>query len=187
MKKSIVKKSAFSLLAMATVLSVTGCQTVSHTLAGTPVNTAKAHAMLANTGTQSQMGEIMLRPVVGGVQVYGKVTGLKPNSVHAIHIHEKPDCGNGGDAAGGHFNPMKQPHGYPDNPNSPSGQLPNIVADSNGVAKINFINTRLSLDPNSILSAYNHPIVVHSGIDDYKSQPSGNAGGRIACGIITPL
>lgn len=172
------------LLPAGLVLGLMGCQTVAPSLTS-PSSRAQAHAIIASTATQAQMGEIMLRPVSGGVQVYGKVTGLEPNSIHAIHIHEGNSCADVGKAAGGHLNPNGHNHGRPDDINSHFGDMPNITADANGVARVNFINTKLSLTPDAINSAYNHTVIIHTASDDYSSQPSGNAGGRIACGIIS--
>lgn len=160
------------------IMTLSGCQTMGH------LQPAKASADIRNTTTQADMGGIKLRPMLSGVQVYGTITGLAPNSVHAIHIHQNPSCADKGEAAGGHFNPTGQPHSQPTAAASHSGDMPNITADSNGVAKVDLINSKITLTPNLPNSVYNHAIIVHAGADDYVSQPSGNAGGRIACGVI---
>lgn len=171
----------FSSLLALSIVGLTGCQSnpVTH-LTVQP----EAQASLTSTANNMAMGNIRFSPASNGVRVYGTVSGLEANSVHAIHIHEKPDCGNMGEAAGGHFNPMKTLHGNPIDMNSHSGELPNITANANGVATLDFVNPRISLATDAPQSVYNHAIIVHAKADDYHSQPSGNAGGRIACGII---
>lgn len=149
------------------MFALAGCQSMTHLT--TP---AKTSAAIKDTTTQANMGEIKLRPVTGGVQVYGNITGLTPNSIHAIHIHANPSCADKGNAAGGHFNPTAQPHNQPTATDSHSGDMPNIIADSNGVAKVDFVNPKISLTAGASNSAYNHAIIVHAGVDDYTTQPT---------------
>jgi Cu-Zn family superoxide dismutase len=116
------------------------------------------------------------------VKIEGEITGLTPGK-HGFHVHEKGDC-SAPDAtsAGGHFNPTNKIHGGPSSKNRHVGDLGNITADKNGTAKINFKDNviRLSGD-NSILD---RSLIVHGDRDDLKSQPVGNAGKRVACGVI---
>ncbi|WP_296404711.1 superoxide dismutase family protein [Psychrobacter sp.] len=134
--------------------------------------------------SKAHLGKVYLRPVNGGVQVFGQLTGLHPGSTYAIHIHENGSCGNSGKDAGGHFNPLNKQHGNPNSLESHGGDLPNITADANGVANMNFLRRDISVDPQMANSVYNRSFIIHAGVDDYTSQPSGNSGDRMACGVI---
>ncbi len=134
--------------------------------------------------SQAHIGKIYFRPVNTGVQVFGKLKGLNPGSTYAIHIHENGSCSSKAQGAGGHFNPFGKPHGNPNSPQSHAGDLPNITADANGVASVNFTRRDISADKQGANSVYKRAIVLHAGADDYVSQPSGNSGDRAACGVI---
>ena len=134
--------------------------------------------------SQAHLGKLYLRPVAQGVQVFGNLENLHPGSTYALHIHENGSCANNGKDAGGHFNPFNKPHGNPSSAQSHAGDLPNITADANGVASINFVRKDISVDPRAQNGVYNRAFVIHAGIDDYTSQPSGNSGDRMACGVI---
>jgi len=109
------------------------------------------------------------------------ITGLTPGK-HAFHIHEFGDC-SAADAAsaGSHFNPMKKQHGAPDAAERHAGDLGNIEADKTGKAHLELKDNMLMFSgENSILG---RAVIVHEKVDDW-SQPTGNAGGRVACGVI---
>ncbi len=112
------------------------------------------------------------------------VSGLRPGIEHGIHIHEKGDC-SAADAAsaGGHFNPAGHPHAHWQAAQRHSGDLPNMRADANGVARGVFAIDPLDLGsgPAGILG---RSVVVHRDPDDHRSQPAGNSGPRVACGVI---
>ena len=171
-------------LATATVLTLalTGCQTMG--MDGTADAPELASTLTSTDGNEVTVGQVVLRPVETGVQVYGEFMGLNPNSTYALHIHETGSCGNGGKYAGGHFNPTDKPHGHPDEEASHAGDLPNLETDAEGKAVINYINNDISTTPMQDDSVYNRSFVLHDGADDYVSQPSGNSGDRLACGII---
>lgn len=118
------------------------------------------------------------------VRAHVEVSGLTPGQEHGFHIHEKGDC-SASDAmsAGGHFNPTAKPHGPQDGPHH-GGDLPALKADANGKAVANFsiIGVTVAPGPTSIVG---RALVVHKDPDDYKTQPTGNSGGRVACGVIT--
>ena len=116
------------------------------------------------------------------VLVEGDVTGLTPGK-HGFHIHDKGDC-SAADAtsAGGHFNPTKQEHGRPNSAKSHMGDLGNISADSSGEAKIKFKDKIIRLSGENTI--VDRAIIVHANLDDEKTQPVGNAGARVACGVI---
>ena len=139
------------------------------TLAPTAGNTA------AGTVSFTQQGETVLVAV--------DATGLKPGP-HGFHVHEKGDC-SAPDAtsAGGHFNPTGQPHGDPKGAAHHLGDMPMLVADSSGNAKFKFEFGPATLrgGPNDIVG---RSVVVHADADDYATQPAGNSGARVACGVI---
>jgi len=120
------------------------------------------------------------------VLVRGRVTGLKPNQEHGFHVHEKGDCSSGdGMSAGGHLNPDAKPHGPPTGPHH-AGDLPALKADANGVAVVSFATTGTIVGgaPGDIGGK---ALIVHASPDDYTTQPTGNSGARIACGLISKV
>jgi superoxide dismutase, Cu-Zn family len=123
----------------------------------------------------------------GGVTILLKVKGLTPGE-HAAHIHTAAKCeGPGFTTAGGHFNPDMKHHGL-DNPEGPhAGDMNNFTVDKKGRAKALLVNTRVNLndDMHSVFSNGGTALVIHAKADDYKTDPAGNAGDRIACGTIT--
>jgi Cu-Zn family superoxide dismutase len=115
-------------------------------------------------------------------RVEAKVTGLTPGS-HGFHIHEKGDCSAAdGSSAGGHFNPTGASHGGPDDASHHAGDLGNLEADNTGSADYTKTFDNLAFDGDA--SIIGKAVIVHGGADDLKSQPSGNAGNRVACGVI---
>ena len=116
------------------------------------------------------------------IQVKGKLTGV-PAGKHGFHIHEKGDCSApDGASAGGHFNPDMKPHGAPTASEHHAGDLGNIEVGANGKANINMTVDFLSLTgPKSIVGK---GMILHGAADDLTTQPTGNAGARIACGVI---
>lgn len=159
--------------------TMTACSTLPMATHDTQVR-----VQLTNTQTQAFMGNVLLRSMKDGVLITGTVTGLAPNSVHGFHIHEKGSCADAGKAAGGHFNPSAGVHGHPSSPNSHAGDMPNITANSKGIAKINYLNTKVSLTPGTANNVHQRSLILHAKADDYQSQPAGNSGDRIACAII---
>jgi Cu-Zn family superoxide dismutase len=118
------------------------------------------------------------------VKFSGTVSGLGPGTVHGIHIHEKGDCSApDASSAGEHFNPLGHAHGAPD-ANSHVGDLGNITADAQGNAPLNITKAQASLVAGASTSIVGKSVVVHTKEDDLKSQPSGDSGDRIACGIV---
>lgn len=175
-----------SALLCGSVLAVTGCQsTLSQLKTGNPFNQPTMKSTLKTVdGNNREVGQLFLRPVDGGVQVYGKITDLPPGKTIALHIHETGSCGDRGKAAGGHFNPDNMPHSNPDDMNGHAGDLPNLTANADGIATINYVNKQISAAKAGKNSVYRRAFIVHIGADDYTSQPAGDSGDRIACGII---
>jgi Cu-Zn family superoxide dismutase len=127
-------------------------------------------------------GEVTFTQEEKGVRVVGSFTGLAMGE-HGFHIHEKGDC-SAPDAAsaGGHFNPTNKPHGAREAADRHVGDLGNLKADPYGMARVNFVDDKLSFEgTNSIIGK---AVIVHEKVDDYTTQPTGNAGGRQACGVI---
>jgi Cu-Zn family superoxide dismutase len=148
----------------------------------------RAVAVLRPTEGNKASGMVMFTEVADGVRVDAHITGLTPGK-HGFHIHEFGDCSSaegsaaGASAAGDHFNPAKNPHGAPDSAQRHEGDLGNIEADASGAAKLNYVDHSLSLHDGA-KSIIGRSVIVHEKADDLKSQPSGDAGGRIACGVI---
>jgi Cu-Zn family superoxide dismutase len=141
----------------------------------------KAIAVLQSASGSKVTGTVTFTKTGDTVQVVADITGLTPGK-HGFHIHEFGDC-SAPDAAsaGGHLNPMHKPHGSPDSPERHEGDMGNLEADSTGKAHLELKDNMLKLSgENSILG---HAVIVHEKVDDW-SQPVGNAGGRLACGVI---
>ena len=143
-----------------------------------------AVAVLHPTKGSQTTGVIHFQSVSDGkVRVTATVERLAPNSVHAIHIHEFGDC-TAPDAAsaGGHYNPAGHPHALPDKKERHAGDLGNLQADAQGKASLDLTvdNITINGSKNPIVG---RGVIVHEKQDD-GSQPVGNAGARIACGVI---
>ncbi|MEO8036808.1 MAG: superoxide dismutase family protein [Acidobacteriota bacterium] len=121
----------------------------------------------------------------GTVDVQVNLTSV-PSGIHGFHVHEKGDCGDDGKAAGGHFNPTGMAHGAPDANSHHSGDFGNVTADANGEVHTSFTTRAITVSPGAT-SVVGHAIVLHGGADDLASQPAGNAGPRIACGVAESM
>ena len=134
-------------------------------------NTAKGTVTFTQSGTK--------------VHVSAQLSGLKPNGEHGFHVHEKGDCTSGdGMSAGGHFNPAGKSHGdMRGTGDRHAGDMPNIKADAYGNASVS-VETRDMTVGSGDTSIVGKGLIVHRDPDDYKSQPAGNAGPRIACAVI---
>jgi Cu-Zn family superoxide dismutase len=131
------------------------------------------------------VGEATFQQSGDDVRITTTFTALPPGT-HALHIHEVGKCEPPFESAGGHFNPTGKQHGR-DNPQGPhAGDLPNIEVPQTGQLKVEATAHGVSLgaDKNGLLDMDGSALVVHEGADDYKSNPAGNSGKRIACGVI---
>ena len=159
-------------------LVTAGCTTMTS-------SSPKASATLAPTAGNRASGTVTFTPNGDRVRVVAKVTGLTAG-MHGFHIHEKGDC-SAADAmsAGGHFNPANKPHGNPAAGEHHGGDMPMLEADAAGNASIDFTLDTVTLDggPNTVIG---RAVIVHKDPDDYKTQPTGNSGARVACGVIGP-
>ena len=116
--------------------------------------------------------------------VAGDIKGLAPNREHGFHVHEKGDCSSGdGMSTGGHFNPDGKSHGAHDHAEHHAGDLPSLKADSAGNATINFETTVLRVGQGAS-DVVGRGLIVHRDPDDFKTQPTGNSGPRLACAAI---
>jgi Cu-Zn family superoxide dismutase len=144
----------------------------------------RAVATLAPTTGNTTSGTVEFAQAGGKVMVSGEVRGLKPGAEHGFHVHEKGDCSSGdGMSTGGHFNPGNQPHGRHAAGQHHAGDLPSLRADAAGVAKFSFEAPSLQVGAGPA-NVVGRGLIVHRDPDDYATQPTGNAGPRLACAAI---
>ena len=144
----------------------------------------KAIASLQPTKGSNVRGTVHFVQSGNKVRVSGNITGLRPNGEFGFHIHEAGDCSSGdGMSAKGHFNPFGKPHGQPGSAERHAGDLPSLKSDASGNASVGFeVDTiTVSSGPASVVG---RGLIVHVQPDDYKTQPTGNAGARSACAVI---
>ncbi len=146
----------------------------------------KAKASVSGFKDKNIKGEVFFHQYPDmSVHVFGKITGLPKNRTFAIHVHQFGDCSSP-TASGGHFDPYRTgKHSHPSDPigTHHSGDMPNIKSNDKGEATVDFRTKAFTVIP-SPYSVLGRAVIIHSGPDDYKSQPAGNAGSRIACGVI---
>jgi Cu-Zn family superoxide dismutase len=150
---------------------------------GTAPEGPKATATLEPTKGNNTKGAVTFVQRGDKVMVSATVSGLKPGAEHGFHIHEKGDCSSGdGMSTGGHFNPGGKPHG-PQSAEHHAGDMPSLKADPYGNAVENFTLTGVTVGsgPNDVVGK---GLIVHRDPDDFKTQPTGNAGPRLACAQI---
>lgn len=142
-----------------------------------------AVAELQPTAGNEATGTVTFTQVDGGIQVNVDLTGLGAPGPRGFHIHESGDCSApDGTSAGGHFNPGDAPHGAPDKEERHAGDFGNIEVDEEGNAQAEFIDSHISFSgDNSIIG---RAVIVHAQEDDLETQPTGDAGARVACGVI---
>ena len=142
-----------------------------------------AAAMVEGRSGSQARGSVIFTPAGDKIRVGVRISGLTPGE-HGFHIHEAGDC-SAPDAmsAKGHFNPAGRAHGHVTAAEHHAGDLPNLVADADGNARASTEVSGFTLDdgPTGILG---RAVVIHADPDDYKTQPAGNSGKRVACGVI---
>ncbi len=157
-----------------TLLVLGACATTSHTTA-TVTLASTSGSTATSTVTFTEMAD-------GTVQAVIHLTGVPPG-IHGFHLHDKGDCGDNGNAAGGHFNPTGAPHGAPSAPSHHAGDFGNVEAGADG--KVDETRSlhgiTVTAGPNSVVG---HAVILHANPDDLTTQPTGNAGPRIACGVV---
>lgn len=175
------------LMMISAVLLLSGCNFMQGDKI--PVNapeTLTAKAAVYNA-ENALVGEIMFKETGKGVELTAILNSLPPG-VHGIHLHEVGKCDAPSfESAGAHFNPTEKKHGV-ENPLGPHvGDLPNMVADETGEVKLNLITADFTLkkgEATSIFDKDGTAVVIHEKEDDYKTDPAGNSGARIACGVV---
>jgi Cu-Zn family superoxide dismutase len=166
----------FSLLAAAALLS---------TVAGLPASAENLANAQLKDGSGKAVGDVDLVQTRDGVLIKLQLKGI-PAGEHAFHIHAVGKCEAPFNSAGAHFNPTNHKHGMMSGEGH-AGDMPNLHVPQSGELNVEVLNTAVTLDrgkPNSLLDADGSALVIHAKADDYKSDPAGNAGDRIACGVI---
>jgi Cu-Zn family superoxide dismutase len=133
-----------------------------------------------------EVGSANLTQTPHGVLINLSVKGLAPGE-HALHVHAVGKCEPPFTSAGGHFNPTNKKHGMLAAEGYHAGDMPNLHVPQSGDLTVEVVNASITLEkgkPNSVFDADGSAIVIHAGSDDYKTDPTGDAGGRIACGVI---
>jgi superoxide dismutase, Cu-Zn family len=170
-------------LCMAAPLLATGCSV--------PVNRAvpepAPRTVELRNAAGDRVGTARLTQEENGVRVEVEVSGLTPGR-RGLHFHERGICEPPGfQSAGGHFRPHGRQHGM-ENPAGPhAGDLPNLVVGADGTGRLNVLNPYVTLRPgaSTLLDADGTALVLHSGADDYRTDPAGDSGDRVACGVVS--
>lgn len=197
-------KIYFYLLLFASASASTGCKNENQstsTIAGRSMlrennpdisekdaaNRMAGAVLFAKSGSAAS-GTVSFFDLNGALKVMAKVGGVTPAGTHGIHIHETGDCtAEDASTAGGHFNPTKQNHGAPNSRSGHVGDLGNIEIDQNGRGEMQLVLEDAYYDQESFggwKAIIGKTVVMHDGADDLHSQPSGNSGARIACGVV---
>lgn len=154
-----------------------------HALAAPPE--ANARASIAGIDGNNVSGSLEFKSTPEGVHITGTINGLAPNGRNGFHVHENGDCSAPeAKSVGGHFNPGDNAHGHPKSMPHHAGDIPNLDANAMGTAVVDVTmdGVNLGTGHESIL---NRAVIVHGKADDYATQPAGDSGPRIACGVIS--
>jgi superoxide dismutase, Cu-Zn family len=155
------------------------------TSADAPPPSTGAAARLTPTQGHTAAGTLTLSAEGDSVRLIGSLQGLPPNGEFGFHIHENGDCSApDASSAGGHFNPANAQHGNPQGDAHHAGDMLNAKSDAQGLAQVDAVARGVSLESGAPDGVRGKAIVLHEKPDDYASQPAGNAGARIACGVI---
>jgi Cu-Zn family superoxide dismutase len=133
-----------------------------------------------------EVGSVNLMQTSQGVLINIAVKGMPPGE-HAFHVHAVGKCEPPFTSAGGHFNPGSKKHGMMSPEGQHAGDMPNLHIPQSGDLTVEVLNVNITLEkgkPNSVFDTDGSAVIIHAGSDDYKTDPTGDAGGRIACGVI---
>jgi len=150
---------------------------------GGVAKSAKATATLESKSSSTVTGKATFTEKSGGVEISVEIKGAKPGN-HGVHLHDKGDCSApDASSAGGHFNPDGKAHGAPNMDPHHAGDFGNMVVGADGTGKLKLVAKGLTVapGPNSVVG---HALVIHADQDDLKTQPTGNSGARVACGVV---
>jgi len=168
--------------AAASALALAGMATLAAAAPKTPPVTAELKA-----ADGKDVGIVAFKQTHAGVRLKLSLKGLPPG-VHALHVHAVGKCEPPFTSAGGHFNPEQKKHGLQSKEGHHAGDMSNIIISASGNRTVTVINTDITLEkgnPNSVFQDGGTALVIHANKDDYMTDPTGNAGDRIACGVIT--
>jgi Cu-Zn family superoxide dismutase len=176
-------KNTFGVSAVMLCALLSACRP--QTQVGSPASPTGRATVRNASGTT--LGVLLLEPTSSGVHITGTLTGLS-TGVHGIHLHGVGKCDPSDfSTAGAHFNPAAKHHGL-ENPAGPhAGDLQNITVNPNGEAVVDLTTARVALSataPNGVFDADGTAVVIHVGPDDQRTDPAGNSGARIACGVV---
>ena len=188
-----MSRSSYSFL-FALSAAVAACSSTASTGGAPPTPAGRVRSAIAPTGatatatlhdaTGRRVGSVAFSETYAGLLVRGSVGDLGLGA-HGIHLHAVGKCEPPFASAGGHFNPEQRVHGFNNQHGHHLGDMPNIVTPAAGRLEFEFVVPDVSLKGvNGILDADGAAIVVHSSADDYATDPAGNSGARIACGVI---
>ena len=166
-----------AMVAVSVLALAAGCQSI-------PADAPKASASLQPTKGSSVRGTVAFVQIGDKVRVTANVGGLKPSGQFGFHIHEAGDCGSGdGMSAGGHFNPLGKPHAPPSTVDRHAGDMPMLEAGASGDASLTAELDVITIGGGAA-DVVGKGVIVHKDADDFKTQPTGNSGARVACGVI---
>jgi len=166
----------------AAVLALSGLALLAGCAAPGPAGPSARAELLSRSGS-SVTGAVDFVQRGNVLVVTGEIRGLKPNAEHGFHVHEKGDCSApDGTSASGHFNPGGHPHGHPQQGPHHAGDMPQLETDAYGNARLVAVLPGLTLEGAS--GIVGKGVIVHAAPDDFQTQPAGNSGARMACGVI---
>lgn len=168
--------------ACALALALAGCNTPTEAETESKDEVQQAVVVVHPTKGNNVSGKVTFTKEANGIRIVADIEGLKPGK-HGFHAHEHGDCSSpDASSAGGHFNPTNTKHGGPDSPEHHVGDFGNLEADDSGKAHYDRLNKDIAFS--GIKNIIGKSIIIHADADDFVTQPSGNSGARVACGLI---
>jgi Cu-Zn family superoxide dismutase len=167
------------------LLAVAGVAALLSTAAALPASAETLANAQLKDGSGKAIGDADLVQTQGGVLIKLQLKGVTPGE-HAFHVHAVGKCEGSFESAGPHFNPTNHKHGMLSGEGH-AGDMPNLHVPQSGELSVEVVNSAISLEkgkPNSVFDNDGSSLVIHAKADDYKSDPAGNSGDRIACGVI---